>query len=71
MVIRAKYENGVFKPLDEVKLKEGTVLEIYVPADKGGRRSVREFGFTGMWKGRRDIADGLSYVNQLRDKVRA
>lgn len=71
MSIRAKYEDGVFKPLDEVKLKEGTVLEIYLPSSKKKRRSIRGLTFAGMWKGRRDISDGLSYVNSLRDNLRA
>ena len=30
-MIRAKYENGVFKPLEEVKLAEGTLVKISVP----------------------------------------
>ena len=30
MVIEAKYENGVFKPLGRIKLKEGTLVEIHV-----------------------------------------
>ena len=70
MVIRAKYENGVFKPLDRVKLKEGTVLEIYLPRQNTKRPSVKDLEFTGMWKYRRDITDGLSYVNKLRDNPR-
>ncbi len=71
MVIRAKYEKGVFKPLDDVRLKEGTVVEMYVPADKKKMRSVRDFAFAGMWKDRKDIEDGLSYVNRLRENPRA
>ena len=67
MSIRAKYEKGVFRPLDDVRLKEGTVAEMYIPPDKKKPGSVREFGFTGMWKGRRDIEDGPSYVNRLRE----
>ncbi len=30
MVIAAKYENGVFKSLGDVKLEEGTVVEVHV-----------------------------------------
>lgn len=71
MGIRAKYEKGVFKPLDEVRLKEGTVVEMYVPAETKKLRSVRDFAFAGMWKKRKDIEDGLSYVDRLRDSPRA
>jgi hypothetical protein len=33
MTISARYENGVFKPLDPVEIKEGTVVEVHVPTD--------------------------------------
>jgi predicted DNA-binding antitoxin AbrB/MazE fold protein len=73
MVIEAKYENGVFRPLGEVKLKEGTVVEVHVGRKETARRapSIREFGFAGMWASRKDIKDGVSYVNSLRNKPRA
>jgi predicted DNA-binding antitoxin AbrB/MazE fold protein len=73
MIIEAKYENGVFRPLSKVKLKEGTVVEIHVDREETHRRaqSIRELGFTGMWSDRADIKDGVSYVNSLRDKPRA
>lgn len=67
MVIRAKYEDGVFKPLGRVKLKEGTVLDIYVSAEKKKSGSVKKMAFAGMWKDRADIKDGVSYVNKLRE----
>ena len=31
MTIAAKYENGVLRPLEDVKIKEGTVVEVLVP----------------------------------------
>ena len=31
MTISAKYENGVFKPMESVKLAEGTKVEVLVP----------------------------------------
>lgn len=74
MTIAAKYENGVFKPLEDVTIKEGTVVQVYVPsfserlAEK--RRSVREFAFTGMWKDREEMADSVEYVNKLRRNLR-
>ena len=69
MVIEAKYEDGVFRPLRKVKLKEGTVVEVHVNNEEthGRASSIREFGFAGMWADRADIKDGLSYVNSLRD----
>ena len=72
MVIEAKYEDGVFRPLREVKLKEGTVVEIRVSREDTPRKaqSIRELGFAGMWANRADIKDGVSYVNTLRDNPR-
>ncbi len=73
MVIEAKYEDGVFKPLSKVELKEGTVVEVHVNRENNPRRarSIRELGFAGMWANRADIKDGVSYVNNLRDSPRA
>jgi predicted DNA-binding antitoxin AbrB/MazE fold protein len=73
MVIEAKYENGVFRPLDKIKLKEGALVEIHVKRGQAARKalSIRELGFTGMWADRADIKDGVTYVNSLRDNPRA
>jgi predicted DNA-binding antitoxin AbrB/MazE fold protein len=73
MVIEAKYENGVFKPLAKIKLEEGTVVEIHVNREQTARKQmpIRELGFAGMWADRADIKDGVSYVNSLRDRPRA
>jgi len=72
--IPAKYENGVFRPFDAVQIKEGTVVEVYVPGDSqtpGQRpRSVRDFAFCGMWKDREEMADSAAYVNRLRGDLR-
>jgi predicted DNA-binding antitoxin AbrB/MazE fold protein len=72
MVIEAKYENGVFRPLGKVRLKEGTLVEIHVDREETQRsaQSIRELGFAGMWANRADIKDGVSYVNTLRDSPR-
>ena len=72
MVIEAKYENGVFKPIGEVKLEEGTTVEIRINHERTARKapSIRELGFAGMWADRDDIKDGVSYVNRLRDQSR-
>ena len=73
MVIEAKYENGVFKPIGEIRLEEGTTVEIHINHEKiaGKARSIREFGFAGMWADRDDIKDGVSYVNSLRQQARS
>ena len=73
MTIPAKYENGVFRPLEAVQIKEGTVVEVHVPVEqnpKAPRQSVRDLPFFGMWKDRVDIGDGVDYVNRLRDNPR-
>ena len=73
MTIPAKYENGVFRPLEIVQMKEGTVVEVLVPAEQEParkRRSVKALPFYGMWKDRADIGDGVDYVNKLRDNPR-
>jgi predicted DNA-binding antitoxin AbrB/MazE fold protein len=72
MVIEAKYEKGVFRPLGKIKLKEGTVVEIHVSREQTARKalSIRELGFAGMWSDRADIKDGVSYVNSLRNNPR-
>lgn len=71
MTIAAKYEDGVFKPLEDVKVREGTVVQVYLPSEQGRegrRRSIKELPFYGMWADRTDIDDGVSYVNKLRDR---
>ena len=73
MTIAAKYEDGVFKPLEDVQIKEGTVVEVHVPAEQkqdGKRGSIKDLPFYGMWKDRTDIGDGVEYVNKLRDNPR-
>jgi hypothetical protein len=71
MIIAAKYENGVFRPLESVKIKEGTVVEVYVAqGEKSRPRSIGDLGFAGMWADRDDIGDGVSFVNRLRDNPR-
>jgi predicted DNA-binding antitoxin AbrB/MazE fold protein len=62
MTIAARYEDGVFKPLESVEIREGTIVEVRLPSlprPGMGRRSVREFAFAGMWKDRADMADSV------------
>jgi hypothetical protein len=73
MTIPARYENGIFRPLEEVAIKEGTVVEVLLPAGSEsprGRRSIKDLPFFGLWADRDDITDGVSYVNDLRDNPR-
>ena len=70
MSIRAIYENGVFKPLENVPIKEGTEVEVHPLAEHRTERtrpkSVKELGAYGMWKDRTDIGTGVDYVNRIR-----
>jgi predicted DNA-binding antitoxin AbrB/MazE fold protein len=73
MTTPARYENGVFRPLESVKIKEGTVVEVRVPTEEctsGERRPIRDLPFFGTWKDCEDISDGVEYVNRLRDNPR-
>jgi len=74
MTITARYEDGVFKPLEDVSVAEGTIVEVRVPsyADrlKAKSRPVGDFAFYGMWKDRTDIGDSVGYVSKLRRDLR-
>ena len=74
MTIAAKYEDGVFKPLEDVTINEGTIVEVRVPSYagrlEGKSRSVRGFAFYGMWKDRTDIGDSAEYIGKLRRDLR-
>ena len=48
MTIAAKDENGIFRPLEDVKIKEGTVVEVLIPVeDQAARKrpSIKIFPF--------------------------
>lgn len=68
MTIGAKYEDGAFKPLENVKLTEGTRVEVHVLAEAAPKRprSVRDWPIFGMWAGRDDIPDGVTYEDRIR-----
>jgi predicted DNA-binding antitoxin AbrB/MazE fold protein len=73
MRIPAKYENGVFRPLGDVAIEEGTVVQVLLPVEGelgSKRRSIKDLPFYGMWSDRDDIIDGESYVNRLRNNSR-
>jgi predicted DNA-binding antitoxin AbrB/MazE fold protein len=74
VTIPAKYENGIFRPLEIVRMKEGTVVDVLIPAEQEltrERHSIRDLPFFGMRKDRTDIGDGVDYVNNLRDNPRS
>ena len=68
MTIAAKYENGVFIPLEDVQLAEGTRVEVSVPgrATPNRPQSMRDQPIFGMWSGRDDIPDGVTYEDRIR-----
>ena len=49
---------------------EGTVLDIELPKTTRKRFVVERSGFVGMWKDRKDIKDGVSYEDHLRQQPR-
>jgi predicted DNA-binding antitoxin AbrB/MazE fold protein len=71
MTIAAKYEDGVFKPLEDVKLTEGTRVDVHVreAAERPPLpKSLRDLAAFGMWADRDDIPDGVTYVDRLRER---
>jgi predicted DNA-binding antitoxin AbrB/MazE fold protein len=64
MTIAAKYENGVFKPLEDVKLEEGTRVDVQLKNNPQKRKSMRDSPIFGTWADREDIPDGVTYVNR-------
>jgi Protein of unknown function DUF104 len=71
MTIPAKYENGVFRPLQDVSMKEGTLVEVNLPAEtsQARPRSIGDTPFAGVWKGRTDLSDSVEYINRLRREL--
>ena len=74
MTITAKYEDGVFKPLEDIALTEGTVVEVRVQslaqALRHKSRPIGDLAFFGIWKDHVDIGDSVEYVNRLRGDLR-
>lgn len=70
MSIRAIYEKGVFKPLEDVPIKEGTEVDVYPRTEKAKSTRRRKFFSTteafGIWADRKDISDSVEYVNRIR-----
>lgn len=71
MTIPARYENGVFRPLQDVRMKEGTIVEVTVPVEVPTRRppSIADTAFAGLWNDREDMADSVEYINRLRREL--
>ncbi len=71
MTISARYENGVFKPLEPVPVQEGTVVEVHLPggAPPPVPPRIADSPFAGIWKDREDMADSVEYINRLRREL--
>jgi len=73
MTIPAKYENGVFRPLGDVQIKEGTVVAVLIPAEPqptGKRRSIKGSSVLRHVEGPHRYRDSVEYLNKLRDNPR-
>ena len=78
MNITARFENGIFRPLEAVSLREGTLVAIEVAVDvpsevetkKPSAGAALNSDFFGLWKDRSDIEDSVDYVHQLRSRAR-
>jgi len=71
MTIPAKYESGVFRPLQDAAIEEGTIVEVHVPVELPVKRigSIGDSPFAGMWKDREDMADSVEYINRVRREL--
>ena len=66
MVIKAKYERGVFRPLERVKgIETGEIIGLSLSTIKKAGKDVKS-KFFGIWKNRKDIKSGLDYVRKIR-----
>ena len=71
MTVTAKYEHGVFRPLHDVQIPEGTLVEVNVPQAVAARRppSIGDTAFAGLWKDRDDMAGSVEFINRLRREL--
>jgi predicted DNA-binding antitoxin AbrB/MazE fold protein len=71
MTIPARYENGVFKPLQHVSIKDGTLVEVQIPTEAAAPRprSIGDSPFAGMWKDREEMAESAEYIDRLRREL--
>jgi hypothetical protein len=51
MTIQARYEDVVFKPLEDVAIKDGTIVEVHLPPEAPAktRPSIGDSPFAGIW----------------------
>jgi hypothetical protein len=71
MTVPARYENGVFRPLGDVLMKEGTVVEVHLPADAPAKRSrsIGDSPFAGIWTDCEDVAVSVDFINRIRREL--
>ncbi len=61
------------RPLQDVPLREGALVEVYLPPRRRPvsetSRSIGDLPFAGMWKDREDVVDSVEYINRLRREL--
>ncbi len=78
MNITARFENGIFRPLEAVSLREGTLVAIRVASDVPSEEETKkpsavaalDSDFFGLWKDRSDLEDSVDYIQKLRTRAR-
>ncbi len=74
MTITARYEHGVFRPLEDVSIHEGTIVEVRIPsyAERLKEKSppIGDSEIFGMWSDHTDLGGSVDYVNSLRRNIR-
>lgn len=59
--LKAKFKNGEFSPISPLEgIEEGETVEITL------KKSIKDSGFVGMWKDRKDIKSGIDYLKRIR-----
>jgi predicted DNA-binding antitoxin AbrB/MazE fold protein len=74
IIIRAIYEDGVFKPLEPLDMADREIVELHIElaGDAAARLTARrllESELVGMWKDRADIKDSTAYARRLREQA--
>jgi hypothetical protein len=60
--------HGIFKPPEDVRLDEGTRVEVHVPAEDAPKRPspFANLPAFGMWADCHDVPDGVTYEDRIR-----
>ncbi len=65
--VKVKYENGVFRPLENVSLKDGKVATVVIDEKETAKIS----DFSGIWKEDDEIENIMQDILALRKNFRA